>query len=262
MEAITKQIKEEFPDTLVLIGGAPVTEKFRIQIGADFYGPEPQSVVDFLNNTVEIRDANEKARRGAVLPIRESTANEIKNFFRNKTPQSKAFMLKKGYMMIQIDLEAAGIPYELDGQFADFHSLRHSTASLLIATGANPKVIQSIMRHTDINLTLNKYSHLYAGQQRETIESLPDFIVQQDRAIKTGTYDCIAENQAKKNCPKTANQSENIRTIPNKSCNAKTIRNTGFGAVNCKETPFLDEKYPPPFSGQKIGATGLEPATS
>ena len=52
MKAITKQIKEEFPDTLVLIGGAPVTEKFKIQIGADFYGPEPQSVVYFLNNSV------------------------------------------------------------------------------------------------------------------------------------------------------------------------------------------------------------------
>ena len=49
MEAITKQIKEEFPDTKVLIGGAPVTEKFKNQIGADFYAPEPQSVVTYLN---------------------------------------------------------------------------------------------------------------------------------------------------------------------------------------------------------------------
>jgi len=52
MDAITKQIKEKFPDTKVLIGGAPVTEKFKGQIGADFYGPEPQSVVDFLNRSV------------------------------------------------------------------------------------------------------------------------------------------------------------------------------------------------------------------
>ncbi len=48
MEAITKQIKEEFPETTVLIGGAPVTEKFKVQIGADFYGPEPLSVVNYL----------------------------------------------------------------------------------------------------------------------------------------------------------------------------------------------------------------------
>ena len=49
MEAITKQIKEEFPEAIVLIGGAPVTEKFKTQIGADFYGPEPQSTVEYLN---------------------------------------------------------------------------------------------------------------------------------------------------------------------------------------------------------------------
>ena len=49
MESITKQIKEEFPEAIVLIGGAPVTEKFKIQIGADFYGPEPQSTVEYLS---------------------------------------------------------------------------------------------------------------------------------------------------------------------------------------------------------------------
>ncbi len=171
---------------------------------------------DFTNYTVQIRDANEKARRGAVLPLRQSTANSVKQFLSNKTPQAKAFTLKKGYMMIRLDLEAAGIPYEVDGRFADFHSLRHSTASLLIQTGANPKVIQSLMRHSDLNLTMSKYTHLYAGQQRETIESLPDFTVQQDKAIKTGTYDCVAESHLKRNCPKTANQSEKFRTNPTK----------------------------------------------
>jgi len=49
MESITKQIKEEFPEAIVMIGGAPVTEKFKIQIGADFYGPEPQSTVEYLS---------------------------------------------------------------------------------------------------------------------------------------------------------------------------------------------------------------------
>ena len=170
---------------------------------------------DLKYPTVQIRDANEKARRGAVLPLRKSTADTIRAFLRNKTPQSTAFTLKKGYLMVKADLKAAGIPYQDDaGRYADFHSLRHSTASLLIQTGANPKVIQSLMRHTDLNLTMSKYTHLYAGQQRETIENLPDFVVQQDATAMTGTYDYVAENRAEKNCPKTANQSEKFRTIP------------------------------------------------
>jgi integrase len=100
-------------------------------------------------------------------------------------------------MMMRFDLAAAKIAYEVDGLFADFHSLRQSTASLLIQTGANVKTIQTLMRHSTADLTLSKYTHLYAGQQRETIESLPDFIVKQDKAIMTGTFDCIISSQLK-----------------------------------------------------------------
>jgi len=213
---------------------------------------------DFKDCTVQIQDGNEKARRGAVLPLRQSTAGMIKDFLRNKTPQSTAFTLKKGYLMIQTDLAAAGIPYRDEaGRFCDFHSLRHSTASLLIQTGANPKVIQSLMRHTDINLTMSKYTHLYAGQQRETIEKLPDFVVQQDKAIMTGTDNCIVENQAKIYCPKTAHESEKSRTIPNNSCNAGALRNSGFEPLNRKETPFSERESRPLFSGEKSGRQDL-----
>ncbi len=52
MESTTKLIKEEFPETKVIIGGAPVTENFKNQIGADFYSPEPQSAVEYLNRMV------------------------------------------------------------------------------------------------------------------------------------------------------------------------------------------------------------------
>ena len=206
---------------------------------------------DFANYTLRIGDANEKARRGAVLPLRKSTADEIKQFLSNKTLQVTAFTLKKGYMMMRLDLKAAGIPYEVDGRFADFHSLRHSTASLLIQTGANPKVIHSIMRHQDVNLTLSKYSHLYAGQQRDTIESLPDFVIQPDKAAMTGTYDSIAENRAEQNCPQTANQSVKSRTNPNNYSKDKTSRNRGFNALNRKETSLSSMKHTPSFSTHK-----------
>ena len=213
---------------------------------------------DFVNNTVEVRDENEKSRRGAVLPIRKSTADMIKDFLQNKTPQATAFLLKKGYLMIKKDLEAAGIEYRDEtGRFADFHSLRHSTASLLIQTGANPKVIQSLMRHTDINLTLSKYTHLYAGQQRQTMESMPDFIVKQDKAIMTGTDNCITENQAKNHCPKTAHQSSKGLTNPNNSSGVITSLNSGFEALNRKETPFSKRECTPAFSAEKSGRQDL-----
>ncbi len=49
MQHITSEIKKAVPETLVTIGGAPVNHDFCKKIGADFYAPDPQGVVEFLN---------------------------------------------------------------------------------------------------------------------------------------------------------------------------------------------------------------------
>ena len=77
--------------------------------------------------------------------------------------------------MIHADLADAGISYVDDsGRYADFHSLRYTTGSLLAASGVHPKVAQSLMRHSDINLTLSRYSHVFKGQENEAIAKLSD----------------------------------------------------------------------------------------
>lgn len=50
MEKIVTEIKAELPDTKILIGGAPVSEDFKNKIEADFYSPDPQGAVDYLNS--------------------------------------------------------------------------------------------------------------------------------------------------------------------------------------------------------------------
>jgi integrase len=40
------------------------------------------------------------------------------------------------------------------------HDLRHSTASILLAAGTHPKVVQDLLGHSTITLTLDTYSHL------------------------------------------------------------------------------------------------------
>lgn len=52
MEDTVKTLKEKHPETKILIGGAPVTEEFCSRIGADFYSPDPQGAVNFLNQLV------------------------------------------------------------------------------------------------------------------------------------------------------------------------------------------------------------------
>lgn len=49
MEEIVNDIKKHKPDVKVFIGGAPVNNDFCKKIGADFYAPDPQGVVETLN---------------------------------------------------------------------------------------------------------------------------------------------------------------------------------------------------------------------
>ncbi len=49
MERTVKELKSQLPEVKVMIGGAPVNDGFRQKIGADFYSPDPQGAVEFLN---------------------------------------------------------------------------------------------------------------------------------------------------------------------------------------------------------------------
>lgn len=49
MEKIVSDLKSEQPDMKVCVGGAPVTDDFCRKINADFYSPDPQGLVEYLN---------------------------------------------------------------------------------------------------------------------------------------------------------------------------------------------------------------------
>jgi methanogenic corrinoid protein MtbC1 len=49
MKEIVSNIREQIPGTKILIGGAPVNDEYCIKIGADFYAPDPQKAVEYLN---------------------------------------------------------------------------------------------------------------------------------------------------------------------------------------------------------------------
>jgi 5-methyltetrahydrofolate--homocysteine methyltransferase len=52
MEKIVQEIRKVAANTKVLIGGAPVSNDFCAKIGADFYSPDPQGAVTYLNQVV------------------------------------------------------------------------------------------------------------------------------------------------------------------------------------------------------------------
>ncbi len=148
-----------------------------------------------LNNcNVTIQAAYSKNRHQDVLPLRPDTAAELKVFLTDRVPKVQVFKVPdKTAKMLRADLAEAGIEYVDDsGRYADFHSLRHTTGSWLAATGVHPKVAQVIMRHSDINLTMSRYTHTLLGQETEAVKRLPDLSFpsqNNQKAIATGTED-------------------------------------------------------------------------
>jgi len=145
---------------------------------------------DFENCSVMVEAAYSKNRKQSILPLRKDTAAELQSFMAGKLPNVQVFnMPEKTAEMLKADLEAVKIPYVDDaGRYCDFHSLRHSTGSLLAASGAHPKVVQSIMRHSDINLTMSRYTHIFRGQESEAVAGLPDLSLPSSKTQKaTGT---------------------------------------------------------------------------
>lgn len=69
--------------------------------------------------------------------------------------------------------EALAIPKAVLGvSDISFHTLRHTFASLLIQAGAHPKVVQSLMGHSTIAVTMDQYGHLFPGMGRELMGKL------------------------------------------------------------------------------------------
>jgi len=168
---------------------------YRLAIESGLRASEMRSLrpmdFDLEGLTVTVRAAYSKNRQEAAIPLRKDTAEELRGYLRGKLPTAKAFAMPKAdYVakMLRADLEAAGIEYrDESGRVVDFHGLRHTTASLLAQSGAHPKVAQAIMRHSSVELTLGRYSHVYRGQESEAVEALPLIEPVFAEAVSTGT---------------------------------------------------------------------------
>jgi integrase len=53
-----------------------------------------------------------------------------------------------------------------------FHDLRHSAATLLLGMGIHPKVVQEMLGHSQISITMDIYSHVMPTMQRDAAEKL------------------------------------------------------------------------------------------
>jgi integrase len=53
-----------------------------------------------------------------------------------------------------------------------FHDLRHSAATFLLGQGVHPKIASEMLGHSSVAITLDTYSHVTAGMQRQAVDAL------------------------------------------------------------------------------------------
>jgi len=114
------------------------------------------------------------------LPIPEALAGMFKAYLKDR-PAGLLFINKRGRpftaeKVVQKQLwpilDALKIPR------AGFHAFRHMHTSLLLQSGASPKVTQRQLRHSDARITLEIYGHLVEDSHRQAVEKLSSILVQ------------------------------------------------------------------------------------
>jgi len=88
---------------------------------------------------------------------------------RNRRPPSSNKVVEYGLWPV---LDLLGIPR------CGLHAFRHTHTSLLLDTGATPKVVQEQLRHADPRVTLGVYAHVLGDAHREAVEKVALIVVQ------------------------------------------------------------------------------------
>ena len=75
---------------------------------------------------------------------------------------------------LKVFLKQAGLPD------IRFHDLRHSSATLLLSLGVHPKVVQEILGHSHIAMTMDIYSHVLPSMHQDAMNRLNEAIEEKE----------------------------------------------------------------------------------
>jgi integrase len=120
-----------------------------------------------------------KNRKATRQPVPAGVAAELRPWLASKPAGRQLWpgsWWRKAAEMLRLDLDTAGVPYKLAGPdgplFSDFHSFRHTYVTHLAAAGVHPKHAQELARHSDIRLTMERYTHAEADALTESVNRL------------------------------------------------------------------------------------------
>ena len=220
----------------------------------EIYTLERKDITFGTKPKVTVKASNAKNRKEQPVPLFPELAKELEQYFTDNPamPHTKAFsgMWKDaGAEMLRPDLELAGIEYETEDGFADFHNLRHTCGTMLTKAGVHPKIVQEIMRHSNINLTMGTYTHLQDSDKAEAISKLPPIKILKPKQAKTGTCDTPENLTANLTENPVKTQRNSIKFGKGEIGKEKSLQNV----KSCKNNSLSNQK--------QMRALGLEPRT-
>jgi len=131
--------------------------------------------------------------------------------------------------MIKADLERAGIKYKTEEGTAHFHAQRHGFATRLAHSSKSIKTAQRLMRHSDIRTTEKHYIHPIPKEEKDAIESLPNFMKQPLAKTGTDNQDVTPNTLAKSFDKQSSSDCSNLHYSAQKAEN-EIGPQTGFSA--------------------------------
>ncbi len=153
--------------------------------------------LDDNNSYVKIEGRHAKSGKGATLPLRGDLSDDLRKHVAGMaaggtdsalppdcrsmarvSPDTPLFDIDWRNLLrtFNLDIAAAGIAKcDAQGRTVDVHCLRHTFATLLARNGVMPATAQKLMRHSDIRLTMNVYTHLDLADTASAVAALPAF---------------------------------------------------------------------------------------
>lgn len=123
---------------------------------------------------IQLRIAENKSKRADVLPLRADLAELLRTAKGDADDGEAVVKMLPRIPTHRKYLAAAGIPWkDAAGRRADLHALRHSYGTLLSKGGVSPREAMSLMRHTDLRLTMKTYTDPRIFDLAGAVEKLP-----------------------------------------------------------------------------------------
>ncbi len=193
---------------------------------------------DFTANPSTIHLSADVSKNGQEVyqPISADVALELQRFMKDRPqtlPLWPTAWTRHAAKMMRHDLASAGIPYEVEGpngkEYADFHCLRHTFISRLALAGIAPKIAQTLARHSDVRLTLNRYSHVGLHDMAAALEQLPSVLPNAletipQRMSATGTENPVGLHTAYTTLTQTAD-TQRLRLMSDDNANPQRVHN-------------------------------------